>query len=106
MIIDINKNDELINNEAWNHSACLSIAEGCPGWDNEFPKGSPAMLAVQKLRKEYNDAISKIVLLEKYLWNSWKSPCFRENSTNLFPPCSIKDGEQPTANPLSPLTGI
>lgn len=44
-------------NEAWKHAACLSIAEGVPGW-REVAEGtaaspaSPAMRAVGKLREE------------------------------------------------------
>jgi hypothetical protein len=41
--------------EAWQHAACLSIAEAAPGW--EFPTGndSPAMVAVRALRRRYED---------------------------------------------------
>ena len=87
-----------LDDEAWMHAACLSISEGYPGWDHKFHECSPAMLSVQRLRKNYQDALSRIRQLES-------STCYAENSTNLFPPCSIKDGEQPTANPLSPLKG-
>ncbi len=60
MIVDLNSDKNPCADEAWMHAACLSIAEGCPGWDNEFPEGSPAMLAVQKLRRNYLDALDTI----------------------------------------------
>ena len=37
----------------WQHGSCLAIAEGAPGWDTDFgDRASPAMLAVQTLRRE------------------------------------------------------
>ena len=39
--------------ERWQHAACLSIAEGVPGWDTEdAPNQSEAMKAVRRLRQQ------------------------------------------------------
>ena len=40
--------------ERWQHAACLSIAEGAPGWDCATDQDSPAMLAVRALRRAVN----------------------------------------------------
>ena len=38
----------------WQHGSCLAIAEGAPGWDQDFgDRASPAMRAVQQLRREF-----------------------------------------------------
>jgi hypothetical protein len=40
------------DNEAWMHAACLSIAEGAPGWEQPSTTDSAAMTAVRRLRQE------------------------------------------------------
>lgn len=51
----------------WQHATCLSIAEGAPGWGQDFgDRASPAMLAVQKLRRE-RDALR--------VWVEKDGPC-------------------------------
>jgi hypothetical protein len=51
-----------IDDEAWMHAACLSIAEGLPGWDREWNEDghSEAMRAVHSLRKEMMQAEEKL----------------------------------------------
>lgn len=44
--------------EAWQHAACLSIAEGAPGWDRPSANDSPAMRAVRELRARLEPARS------------------------------------------------
>ncbi len=45
------------DDEAYHHAACLSIAEGVPGWET-FDAKHEAARAVQKLRKE-RDALAE-----------------------------------------------
>lgn len=40
---------------AWQHAACLSIAEGHPGWDVPTTNDSLAMIAVRNLRRQLVD---------------------------------------------------
>lgn len=54
-VIQMGGVEDRLEQEAWMHAACLSIAEGCPQWDQpaeQFWMFSPAMGAVQKLRRE------------------------------------------------------
>jgi len=48
------------DHESWMHAACLSIADGVPGWDNDFPDGSfsLAMQTVQQLRVKFEEAMA------------------------------------------------
>ena len=41
-----------LDKERWQHAACLSIAEGVPGWEEETWAESEAIRAVRKLRQE------------------------------------------------------
>jgi hypothetical protein len=42
------------DNEAWMHAACLSIAEGVPGWEQPATTDSAAMTSVRRLRQAYD----------------------------------------------------
>ena len=51
---------EARDHEAWMHAACLSIAEGVPGWNDNFPDGSfsLAMQKVQQLRVKFEEMMA------------------------------------------------
>jgi len=51
------------NTEAWQHAACLSIAEGAPGWENPVNQ-SVAMMKVIELRKKYDASQARVKELE------------------------------------------
>jgi len=52
--------------EAWCHAACLSIAEGRPGW-SDCMDASPAITAVKTLRTKYERLKAGILRLEEML---------------------------------------
>lgn len=42
-----------LEREIMQHAACLSIAEGAPGWETPTPFDSLAMVTVRELRRRY-----------------------------------------------------
>jgi hypothetical protein len=44
------------DDEAWMHAACLSIADGVPGWEKPLEHDSLAMRTVRALRLAYEEA--------------------------------------------------
>lgn len=56
--------DSRFYQEAWQHAACLTIAEGGPDWEKPSHNDSAAMVAVRELRQGYEKQRDQIKALE------------------------------------------